>query len=739
MPQVIIPDILPLTQAIAVGGQSVYSTNWTANAASDVVVYSRPTNTPADDATQVLAPNQYSVAFIGDGQIVQVTLVTPSTQYDVVTIIRQTPANRLNLYNNSNFTPSMLNQDFGILTLVDQQAQLIDDQTGVHYNYSDFIQPIIDNILPVLPAGMTWVKNSTNTAIITLSPVTLEQLASNTDPSGASLVGLLNQSNVNDKTVQDLANATFIAQTNNGTLQNGQFLANLANGILLNATGTGVLSISVPITSINNLITAADEMIYTTAPNVYAVTALTALARALLADSTQLQMQTTLGLVPGTDVQAWNQKLQNISDTTFAANNIILFTGANSLVALAFSPLAQTLAAETTSAAMLTTLNVTALAQALLLDTTTTQMQSTLGLVIGTNVQAWNAKLQSISDVTFAANQIAYFTAANTVAATNFTALAKTLLADTTQAQMNTTIGSLPISGGTMTGPLYASENPVMASEVATKAYVDSVAQELLPAAIVMTPSDMPTWTYNNGSSGAGATLTAPVNGATTFDGVTPSNGNVVLVNLQTTNPAWQGPYTIVQGTGGTPTVLTRSTDFDVAAQMVPGSGITVVQGTTYGATQWLFSQVNPITVGTTALTWEQLTGQGALLKANNLSDLPNAATARTNLGVAIGSNVEAWSALLDALAAVTPVNNDIVYTTGSTFAIRTLSAQIDAALGSTQGNILYRNSTVWTVLAPGTSGYLLQTGGAAANPSWVAPPVSAIVDYTTNFIFMGA
>jgi hypothetical protein len=39
--------------------------------------------------------------------------------------------------------------------------------------------------------------------------------------------------------------------------------------------------------------------------------------------------------------------------------------------------------------------------------------------------------------------------------------------------------------------------------------------------------------------------------------------------------------------------------------------------------------------------------------------------------------------------------------------------------LGSTQGQILYRNGTVWTVLSPGTSGQVLSSGGAAANPSW--------------------
>ena len=51
---------------------------------------------------------------------------------------------------------------------------------------------------------------------------------------------------------------------------------------------------------------------------------------------------------------------------------------------------------------------------------------------------------------------------------------------------------------------------------------------------------------------------------------------------------------------------------------------------------------------------WKQATGAGGgdLLAANNLSDLANAGTGRTNLGVAIGSDVQAYSAVLDATTA---------------------------------------------------------------------------------------
>ena len=62
------------------------------------------------------------------------------------------------------------------------------------------------------------------------------------------------------------------------------------------------------------------------------------------------------------------------------------------------------------------------------------------------------------------------------------------------------------------------------------------------------------------------------------------------------------------------------------------------------------------------------LPGGGDLLASNNLSDLDNAGTARTNLGLAIGSDVQAHDAQLDDVAGLTPTDGNIIIGDGSNF-----------------------------------------------------------------------
>lgn len=263
MSQVLINDIPPYTQASASGGQVDFNTNWTANAASDVIVYVTPANTIPNDQTNILSyPSDYSVTFVGALQEVKVTLVTPSTLDDIVTIIRMTPADRENLYSNTNFVPSMLNNDFGILTLVDQQAQLVNQFIAPRYNYSATIDQPIDTILPILQANQVWIKNNNNTGFIALTieggqvgsgTVNLGEenqiafYAANgnevsgipTSPNSILITSFTGAPALSEELPSNISATDMILTTptiNNGTLTN-PVLGTPASGILTNCTG----------------------------------------------------------------------------------------------------------------------------------------------------------------------------------------------------------------------------------------------------------------------------------------------------------------------------------------------------------------------------------------------------------------------------------------------------------------------------------------------------------------------
>lgn len=161
---------------------------------------------------------------------------------------------------------------------------------------------------------------------------------------------------------------------------------------------------------------------------------------------------------------------------------------------------------------------------------------------------------------------------------------------------------------------------PTASTDAATKGYVDSVAEGLhIHASVVAATTANLNATYDNGTSGVGATLTnAGANAALTLDGVSLSVSDRVLVKNQTSG-AQNGIYTVTTvGDGSTAWVLTRATDFNSSAEIQGGDFVFVTGGTTYDNTGWVQTSTG-VTVGTTAIVWQQFSGAGTYTASNGV------------------------------------------------------------------------------------------------------------------------
>lgn len=149
-----------------------------------------------------------------------------------------------------------------------------------------------------------------------------------------------------------------------------------------------------------------------------------------------------------------------------------------------------------------------------------------------------------------------------------------------------------------------------------------------------------------------------------------------------TTNNFNNFSYSQANLTGSGLTALTGSVNGSNATFTVPGSIYVAGTLSVYlnGVLQVLGDAIAQTTPAsgvfdfvTAPLTGDQIyvafatsttTSSTYLIAANNLSDVVSASTSRTNLGLAIGTNVEAWSANLDAFSLKTAPTGVVVGTT---------------------------------------------------------------------------
>jgi len=262
-------------------------------------------------------------------------------------------------------------------------------------------------------------------------------------------------------------------------------------------------------------------------------------------------------------------------------------------------------------------------------------------------------------------------------------------------------LGASSLTLGGLTS-VAVTQDPVSALQLATKQYVDAVAEGLHVHAscAAATPATLAsitggTVTYNNGTAGVGATLTLS-NALSVLDGYTLLNGDRVLVKNEATQ-ANNGIYT--WATGGT--VLTRATDFDTAIEIASGDFTFVTYGTLYASTGWV--QTNPVTtVGTDSIVWSQFSGSGAYTAGTGLT-LTGTQFSITNTAVtaaSYGSATQVGTFTVNAQGQLTSASNTTV----------------TPAVGSITG----LGTGVATALAVnvGSAGAIVVNGGVLGTPS---------------------
>jgi len=203
---------------------------------------------------------------------------------------------------------------------------------------------------------------------------------------------------------------------------------------------------------------------------------------------------------------------------------------------------------------------------------------------------------------------------------------------------------------------------------------------------------------------GSGVTSVSAGTGITTGGSAIVATGTVSLDVIPDRNF-----LSNISGGSAAPTPHTLSAFLDVVLSNARGSILTRTIGGWVSLAPGLIGQVLTAQGTSADLTWTSPAGGGTVTSINAGTGISTGGAPITGSG----------SVSLAAVASNTVLAN---ITAGSAApAPATLTALLDAILGSTQGSLMYRAASAWLALSPGTSGQVLTSGGAAANPAWAA------------------
>ena len=272
-------------------------------------------------------------------------------------------------------------------------------------------------------------------------------------------------------------------------------------------------------------------------------------------------------------------------------------------------------------------------------------------------------------------------------------------------ANSSLTIGTTAISLGgtslTLAGltSVTVTQDPVSALQLATKQYVDSVAQGLSTKAPVLVAT----------------TANITLSGEQTIDGITTSSSRVLVKNQST--PANNGIYVSSSG------AWSRSSDANTWNQLV-SAYVFVEEGTTQADTGWVCTSDPGGTLGVTAVTWVQFSGANTYVAGTGLTLTGNTFSI-TNTAVTAGSytignfTVNAQGQLTAASSAATTGSGSVVLATSPTLvtpALGTPSALVGTNITGTAVGLSIGGNAATATTATNANNVAISAGAATTN-----------------------
>lgn len=330
--------------------------------------------------------------------------------------------------------------------------------------------------------------------------------------------------------------------------------------------------------------------------------------------------------------QPLDAELTAIAGLTSAADKVPYFTGSGTAAVADF----------------------TSFGRSLVDDADASAARTTLGLVIGTNVQAYDAELAAIAGLTSAADKVPYFTGSGTAAVADFTSFGRSLVDDADASAARTTLGL-----GTI------------ATQAANNVNI-------------------------TGGSVTGITDLAIADGGTGA-----STANAALNNLLPSQSTNAGKYLVTDGTNTSWDQINISTS-DITGTLpianggtgsTTASGARTALGLAIGTDVQAYDPELAALAGVTSAADKvpYFTGSGSAAVADfssfgrSLVDDADSTAARTTLGLTIGTDVQAYDAQLADIAGLTPTDNGVIIGNGTNFVVES-GATLKTSLGLTIG-----------------------------------------------------